>query len=201
MVGVSTILENRDVVEIRFHGRGGQGAVTAAQLLVEAALIENKWGQAIPLFGAERRGAPVVAFARIGSSRKTFHSSVRSPDVVVVLDPYVLLVVDVFQGLKRKGIVVLNYPRKPVEYLSKLSTINARICYVDATSIAMKLGLIVAGWPVVNTSMLGAFSKATGIVSIMSVEKAIKNRWKSTLGESNAMAARTAFEKTVCLEV
>jgi len=188
-------------VEIRFHGRGGQGAVTAAQLLVEAALLEGKWGQAIPLFGAERRGAPVVAFARIGVSKTSFHSSVRSPDIIVVLDPYVLLVVDVFNGLKENGFVVLNYPRKPVLYAEKLREINASICYVNATDIAVKLNLVVAGWPVVNTSMLGALSKATGVVSIGSIEKAIRNRWRGRLGEANARAARLAYEKTSCMRV
>ncbi|MET1102107.1 MAG: 2-oxoacid:acceptor oxidoreductase family protein [Pyrodictiaceae archaeon] len=191
----------RDKLEIRFHGRGGQGAVTAAQILVEAALYEDKWGQAIPLFGAERRGAPVVAYARIAKRKLSYHSSVKSPDVVVVLDPYVVMVVNVFEGLKNGGVVVMNYHREPIEYASELSKAKASLCYVDATRIALKYGLVVAGWPVVNTAMLGALSKATSVVSIESIEKAITRRWRGGLGEANAMAARTAFNETKCLEV
>ncbi len=189
------------VVEIRFHGRGGQGAVTAAQVLVDAALLEGKWGQAIPLFGAERRGAPVVAFARIGEEKYSFHSGVMEPDIVVVLDPYVLLVVDVFAGLKKGGVVVMNYPRRPADYTVKLSGHASKLCYVDATGIAKKLNLIVAGWPVVNTSMLGALARATGIVSIESIEEAIRRRWGGRLGEVNANAARMAYNETDCLQL
>ncbi len=194
-------LEGKDIIEIRFHGRGGQGAVTAAQILVDAALLEGKWGQAIPLFGAERRGAPVVAYARIGEKPKTYHSSVLRPDVVVILDPYVLLVANVFEGLRERGVVVLNYHSEPREYYDKIRSISPRLCYVDATGIAKKLNLIVAGWPVVNTSMLGALAKATGIVSIESIEEAIRRRWKGSLGEANAKAARTAYFETKCVNL
>ena len=178
-------------VEIRFHGRGGQGVVTAAQILVEAALLDGLWGQAIPLFGAERRGAPVVAYARLSKSPLTYHSGIRRPDVVVVLDPYVLKLVNVLEGLKEGGMVIVNSPKPPVDLVGR----GYRVYYVNATRIAIELGLVVAGWPVVNTAMLGAVSRVLGLVSIESVVNAIKSRWPGKLGEANAEAARKAFHE------
>ena len=182
------------VVEIRFHGRGGQGAVTAATLLVSAALHDGKWGQAIPSFGAERRGAHVMAFARVAPSPVPVHSQVRSPHVVVVLDPGLMIAErgKVLRGLRSGGVVVANLPSPlPVEG-------DARLYYVDATRIAKQLGLIVAGWPVVNTSILGALARATGLVSIEAVEKAILEHWSSRpkVARLNAEAARRAYEET-----
>ncbi|WP_460124588.1 2-oxoacid:acceptor oxidoreductase family protein [Stetteria hydrogenophila] len=177
------------MVEVRFHGRGGQGAVTAANLLVEAAVLEGKYAQAFPHFGAERRGAPVVAFARISDRPIDRHSQVRSPDVAVVLDPVLFSLVDVTEGLKPGGVVVVNSPSRPRELKA------GRVVCVDATGIARSLGLVVAGWPVVNTGILGALVKATGLVSLESVVKAIKSRWPGSLGEANAEAATRAYEE------
>jgi len=178
------------LVEIRFHGRGGQGAVTAANLLADAAVREGKYAQAFPYFGAERRGAPVVAFARISDRPIEIHSKIENPDIIVVLDPKLFELTDVTAGLKDGGIVVANSPRRPpVDE-------KYRVFCVDATRIARELGLIVSGWPVVNTTMLGAFVKATGIVGIDSVIEAIKNEFSGKLGELNAEAARRALEET-----
>jgi len=183
----------REVTEVRFHGRGGQGAVTAATLLVSAALLEGKWGQAIPSFGAERRGAHVLAFARVAPRPVPIHSQVRSPHVVTVLDPGLLLAErsKVLHGLRPGGIVVANLP-KP------LGAGGARLFHVDATRIAKELGLVVAGWPVVNTAMLGALARATGLVGIEAVEEAIRGFWSSRprVAELNAKAARLAYEQT-----
>ncbi len=184
------MINSYDIIELRFHGRGGQGAVTAAQLLVAAAVKEGKWGQAIPLFGAERRGAPVVAYARISSSRIPLHSKVKSPDVVVVLDPYILMFVNVLEGLKPGGSVVVNSKSPP-----KLDLKGIKLVYVDATSIAKKLGLVIAGWPVVNTAILGAIAKL-GIVRVDSIVDAVKERWPGDLGERNAQAVIKAYELT-----
>lgn len=178
--------------EVRFHGRGGQGAVTAANILVAAATKEGKWGQAIPSFGAERRGAPVVAFARISNEPIKRRSQVYAPDAVVVLDPAIYKVVDVVAGLKDGGVLVLNSPVKPDVLTSK----PHRVFYVDANAIAEELKLIVAGWPVVNTAMLGALVKATNIVSLNAVVETIKDVWKGKLGELNALAAKVAYERT-----
>jgi len=182
--------------EVRFHGRGGQGVVTASRLLVEAAFIEGKWGQSIPMFGAERRGAPVQAFSRISSEPIRRHSQIYEPDVVVVFDPKIFGVVDVLHGLKKGGILIVNDKRRPEELGYK----GFKVGTVDATGIAVKLGLYFAGFPAVNTAMVGAVAKATGIVSIDSVVKAITSAWSGKLGELNAEAAKLAYDSIVIWE-
>jgi len=176
--------------EIRFHGRGGQGVVTAATLLAEAAVLDGLWSQAIPFFGAERRGAPVVAFTRISDKPIRIHSQVYSPDMVVILDEKLLQLETVLKGLKSNGVIIVNSSKE----LEKLGKLNWRVFLVDATSIALRLGLIVAGWPIVNTAMLGAIAKTLGIISIDSIEKCIKMKWSGKIGEKNALAARLAYE-------
>lgn len=182
--------------EVRFHGRGGQGVVTAARLLVEAAFIEGKWGQSIPMFGAERRGAPVLAFARISSSPIRRHSQIYSPDAVVVLDSKILNLVDVTRGLKSNGIVLINSRRS----VSDFQFDGFRVGVVDATGIAVDLGLYFAGFPAVNTAMIGALSRVTDIVSIDSIIQAINNAFSGTLAKKNADAARWAYNKVSFLE-
>ncbi|RJS79578.1 pyruvate ferredoxin oxidoreductase subunit gamma [Candidatus Bathyarchaeota archaeon] len=177
--------------EIRIHGRGGQGAVTAAQLLAHAAFLEGKWVQAFPYFGAERRGAPVKAFARISDEPILVHSQVYNPDYIVVLAPKLQEVVDVTEGLKKDGLILINTRKKPEEVDLK----NWRIATVDATGIALELNLLVAGQPVVNTSILGAFAKATGEVKLESVLKVIRETWSGSIGEINAKAAELAYER------
>lgn len=179
--------------EIRIHGRGGQGAVTAAQLLAHAAHIEGKYVQAFPYFGAERRGAPVKAFARISDSPILLHSQIYNPDYVVVLDPQLHKIIDVTEGLKKGGVIVLNTTKSP----SELNLGNWHVAVVDATGIALELGLRVAGQPIVNTSMVGAFSRATGEVRLESVLKAIRENWRGSAGEKNARAAELAYERLV----
>ena len=185
----------KSTVELRFHGRGGQGAVTAATLLVRAALLEGKWGQAIPSFGAERRGAHVLAFARVAEKPVPLHSMVRRPDVVAVLDPSLITVEKkkVLHGVKPGARIVANLP-EPVD----LGSPDTRLYWVNATRIAQELGLVVAGWPVVNTAMLGALARATGLVSIDSVVEAIMEYWSSRprVAELNAEAARRAYAET-----
>lgn len=179
--------------EIRIHGRGGQGAVTAAELLAHAAHMEGKYVQAFPYFGAERRGAPVKAFARISDSPILLHSQVYTPDYVVVLDPQLYKIIDVTEGLKKDGIVVLNTTKRPDSFNFK----EWRVATVDATGIALELGLRVAGLPVVNTSILGAFSGATGEIQLESVLKVIKENWRGSAGEKNARAAELAYERLI----
>jgi 2-oxoacid:acceptor oxidoreductase gamma subunit (pyruvate/2-ketoisovalerate family) len=177
--------------EIRIHGRGGQGSVTAAELLAHAAFVEGKWVQAFPYFGAERRGAPVKAFARISDKPILVHSQVYNPDYVIVLDPVLYKVVDVTEGLKKDGIVIMNTTKKPEETGLK----GWRIAVVDATGIALGLNLLVAGLPVINTSILGAFAKATGEVKLASVLEVINETWSGSAGEKNAKAAELAYER------
>ena len=177
--------------EIRIHGRGGQGSVTAADLLAHAAFMEDKWVQAFPYFGAERRGAPVKAFARISDEPILVHSQVYTPDYVIVLDHAIYKVVDVTEGLKKDGVIVVNTTKKP----SELGLKGWRIATVDATGIALELNLLVAGLPIVNTSIVGAFAKATGEVKLTSVLKAINETWTGGAGEKNARAAELAYER------
>ena len=179
--------------EIRIHGRGGQGGVTAAELLARAAFKEGKWVQAIPFFGAERRGAPVKAFARLSNEPILVRSQIYNPDYVIVLDSGLLNLVDVTEGLKKDGIVIVNTRMKPDE----LNLKQGRIATVDATGIALELQLVVSGLPVLNTTMLGAFSKATSEVKLESVIDAIRQMWSGAAGEKNAKGAALAFERLV----
>lgn len=178
------------LTEIRIHGRGGQGGVTAAELLACAAFKEGKQVQAFSFFGAERRGAPVKAFARISDEPIMIRSQVYNPDYVMVLDSTLLQVVNVAEGLKKDGIIIINTTKKP----DKFELEGYRVAVVDATGIALKLKLIVAGLPVVNTPMLGAFAKATEKVELGSVVEAIKEEWSGPAGEKNANGATLAYK-------
>lgn len=181
------LLNGDHVLEVRFHGRGGQGAVTAANLLSDAAFREDKDVQSFPFFGVERRGAPVTAFARLDDEPIRIKSQIYEPDVVVVLDNTLLDVVDVTEGLKDEGKVILNTENSPGEVdlnVDKLST-------VDATGIALDI----LDKDISNTSILGAFSKVTGYVDINSVTEAIEDNFEEDLGKKNAKAAKKAFEE------
>lgn len=179
------------LVEIRFHGRGGQGAVTASKLLVEAALLEGKWGQSFPFFGAERRGAPVTAYARISDSPIKIHQQIYEPDIVVVLDPKIFQIVDITEGLKRDGIIIVNTKENPRDYGLE----SFKVYGVNATDICLKLGLVMAGWPLVNTSILGAISRVTNVVKMDSIIKVVKSTWPGEVGEKNAKAVLIAYEE------
>ena len=168
------------MMEIRFHGRGGQGAVTAAEVLAIAAFSDGKYSQAFGKFGPERRGAPVQSFTRVDEKPIRIRQEVYEPDIVIVLDPGLMKVVDVKQGLKENGIVIINTKDK----------VAGAWC-VDATEIALET----IGKPIVNTAMLGAFSKASkGAVSLDSIVAAIKERFPGELGEKNAKAIAKASE-------
>jgi pyruvate ferredoxin oxidoreductase gamma subunit len=177
--------------EIRIHGRGGQGGVTAAELLAHAAFKEGKWVQAIPFFGAERRGAPVKAFTRISDEPILIRSQVYNPDYVMVLDSTLPEIIDVTEGLKKDGIIIVNTAKEP----KKLDIKGYHVATVDATGIALELGLLVAGLPVLNTSMLGAFAKATEEVKLQSVMKTIEERWPGPVGKKNAEGAAEAYKR------
>jgi len=174
---------------VRFHGRGGEGVVIAAELLVDAAFKEGKSVQAFPCFGGERRGAPVTAFFRISDRPIRLRGPLYEPHYVVVLSPFLSEGVNVTEGVKKGGLLLVNGPgrRKRLEYE------GYRVVKIDATKIAVKLGLVVAGSAVVNTVMLGAFVRATKLVSIDSLQEAIKTRWPGQLGEKNAQAAMLGY--------
>jgi len=172
------------MIEIRFHGRGGQGAVTAARLLAEAAFLEGKYSQAFPSFGAERRGAPILAFTRINNKPIRIRTQVYEPNHVVVLDPTLIEAVNVASGLKRGGVVVIN-SREPHKFT------GAKVASIDATSIAIEN----LGVPITNTVMLGALVKMTKIVSLDSIVKAVQNTFKGKLAEKNVAAIKLAYER------
>ena len=185
-------MSSKELVEIVFHGRGGQGSVTAANLLVAAALKDgNKGVQAFPFFGAERRGAPVRAFARISGNEIHLRSEIYTPDIVIVLDENLMNIVDVLKGLKKSSVILINTRKKPDEFdFSK----KFNVATVDATGIALKHEILVGGIPVVNTPILGAVPKILDRVTLKSIQNVIKNKWKGEGGETNIKAAQDAYE-------
>jgi len=187
----------RKCIEVRWHGRGGQGAVTAANILAEAAYYQGYKGvTAAPFFGAERRGAPIIASNRFGwEPIKTF-SLVTHPDVVVVLDETLLKVVDVAAGVRPDGIVIVN-TAKPPEAVELKAAVN--IATTNATDWAREAGLIVSGSLIFNTTILGGFSKATGLVSMESIEAALRNHFQGQAADKNVRGAWLAYEGTISL--
>ena len=177
--------------EIRWHGRGGQGAVTAAEVLAIAAFKDGKFSQAFPHFGVERRGAPVMAFTRIDNKFIRLREHVYNPDYVVVLDPTLISAVDVTQGLKQDGMIIINTTKSADEIKQKIGK-DYTVRVVDATNIALE----VIGKPFVNMPMLGAFAKATGVVSINSVQEAIREKFKENklVTEKNVEATLKTYE-------
>ncbi|BDR91237.1 2-oxoacid:acceptor oxidoreductase family protein [Vulcanisaeta souniana] len=176
------------VTEFVILGRGGQGGVTAARILVSAALKDGKWGQAIPEFGAERRGAVVKSYARIADKPVPLHSNVKKADVLIVLISNVLDLVNIDELMKsRDSIIIVNSP-------SPIKT-GYRTYYVDATSISEKLGLIIAGWHIVSTPLLGAVARVTGVVSLESIINSLPEFvGRENLVKLNAEAVKLGYE-------
>ncbi len=183
---------SKDLVEIVFHGRGGQGSVTAANLFVAAALKDgNKGVQAFPFFGAERRGAPVRAFARISGDEIHLRSEIYTPDIVIVLDESIMDMVDVLKGLKKNGRILINTTKNPKDFdFSK----KYDVATVDATSIALKHEILVGGIPVVNTPILGAVPKIFDRVTLKSIQDTVKDKWKGEQGNKNVKATQDAYD-------
>lgn len=177
--------------EVRFHGRGGQGAVTAANILAIAAFKEGKDVQAFPMFGVERRGAPVMAFTRMDEKPIDLKTQIYEPDAVIVLDPTLLEVVDVAKGLKPGGMIIINSIKEPSEFEFK----DAKVFTVDATSIAANNKLGSRTNPIVNTAILGAYSKAVGNVGMKAISEAIKEN-APLKPEENIKAAEDANNET-----
>jgi len=185
-------VSSKTLVEICFHGRGGQGSVTAANLLVAAALKDgNKGVQAFPLFGAERRGAPVKAFARISDDEIHLRSEVYSPDIIIVLDESIIGIVDVLKDLKKNGKILINTTKEPEDF--DFSNKN-KVATVDATGIAIKHDILIGGIPVVNTPILGAVPKIIDRVTLSSVQDVIRIKWKGEGGEINVKATQDAYD-------
>jgi len=181
------------MIEIRFHGRGGQGSVTSAELLALAAIGEGKYAQAFPRFGPERRGAPVVAFCRISDQPIKIRANVYEPDIVVVLDSTLLKIVNVAAGMKPKGILVTTSKDSP-EKVKELLKIKNRLAVVDAIKIAMEI----LGVPITNTAMLGSLVKASELIRKESFVPPLKERF-GRIAEKNISAFERAYQETVLI--
>jgi len=173
------------MIEIRFHGRAGQGIVTAAELLAQAAAMEGKYSQSMPVFGSEKRGPPVASFCRIDDQPLRMREEIKHPDIVVVAEPSVMEEVKVEGGLKKEGIILINSIKKPSEL--KLSTKKA--VTVNGTAIAVKH----LGKPITNTVMLGALVKLTGIVKLESIHKAVIQKFPGPIGDQNWAIIQEAY--------
>jgi 2-oxoacid:acceptor oxidoreductase gamma subunit (pyruvate/2-ketoisovalerate family) len=180
--------------EIRWHGRGGQGAITAAKIVAQAAYLEGYQGvTAAPSFGAERRGAPVSASTRISPEPVMLVSQVERPNAVVVLDHTLLKYQEVTGGLDREGWLVVNTWQHPKELNIEG---NFNIATADATRVCLELGLTVAGLTVVNTAILGALIRATKVVGMASIGKAIRERFSDNAIDINLAAITKTYEIT-----
>lgn len=172
--------------ELRIHGRGGQGSVTAAELIAVAAFEGGSYSQAFPAFGVERRGAPVQAFVRIDDKKIRLRSQIYEPDYIIVQDSTLSRDVNVFQGLKNGGIAIVNTEKKPDYKIPE----GVRLITIDATSIALKA----IGLPITNTALMGAFAAATGLIQFTALENALNHRFPKELAAKNIAAAKVAFD-------
>jgi len=185
----------KKILEVRWHGRGGQGAWTASELLARAAIAEGKHIQSFPDFGPERMGAPVTAFTRISSEPIHLHCAVYNPDVVAVLDPTLLKAVKVADGLNEEGgNIIVNSEDEPAKLRKMLGTDKGKIWSVPATKIAIRI----LGMPITNTAMLGAVARVTGAVSLSTVEKMIRGRFRPDVAEKNLAVVKEAYEGAKC---
>lgn len=182
------------MIEMRFHGRGGQGAVTSAELVAQAAIGTGKYATAFPSFGPERRGAPVVAFARVDDKPIRLRSKIYYPDVVIVLDPSLLEIANPTQGLREDGILVVNSMLDPQTLRSQLSY-SGRLALVDAGRIAKE----VIGLPITNTTMVGALVKGTSLLKVESLKEPFNKRF-GKIAARNIQAMERAYEETTIYE-
>lgn len=178
------------MTEIRIHGRGGQGSVTAAELIAVAAFYGGKFSQAFPNFGVERRGAPVTAYARIEDKYIRLRSQISEPDYIIVQDASLVGDVDIFGGAKKGTVVLINTEKKAKDFSASS---GAEIKTIKAT----ELGLELIGKPIINTILLGAFAAMSGLISLEAVERAIKERFSGEMGEKNVLAARKGYEMMI----
>ena len=172
--------------ELRIHGRGGQGSVTAAELIATAAFTAGVFSQAFPAFGVERRGAPVQAFVRFSDEKIRLRSQVYEPDYVIVQDSTLIRDVNVFSGMKDGGIVLINTEKKG-EYNVPA---GVKVIAFDATKIAIEE----IGLPINNTTLMGAFAAASGKITLEALKGAIEERFPGKLAATNFAAAKRAYE-------
>jgi len=183
-------------IEVRWHGRGGQGIVTVSRMLAQAALLDGKYAQAFPEFGPERRGAPVTGYTRISDEPILIHSQIYNPSIVVVVDPTLIGKVDVAMGLTSKGLIVAHFDKSPEELRKILGVKDARVYTADA----MKIALDILGRPIYNTAMLGVLLRAAPLATMDSLTKVIKERFPGALGEKNVAVVKRAYEEAIGVE-
>jgi 2-oxoacid:acceptor oxidoreductase gamma subunit (pyruvate/2-ketoisovalerate family) len=180
------------VDEVRFHGRAGQGIVTASRLFAQAAIIDGKYAQAFPDFGPERLGSPLAAFARVDSQPIEIRSQVYTPNAVTVFEDSLLRIVPVTQGMVTKGKLVVNWTKQGTDELRELGEkAGVSVLFVNANKIAMEL----IGSPVVSTIMLGALAQASGLVSVDALETTVRQRFHGKMSETNAQMVRMGFKE------
>lgn len=183
---------NGHMTEIRWHGRGGQGVVTAGKLLADTALGAGQYFQAFPDYGPERMGAPIRAFTRISDKPITIHSQIEKPDVVLVLDPTILGSVNVAEGLKAGGAIIINTPESPQKMRKVLGVqSNARVFTVNASSIAIEE----MGREITNTPMIGAFAAVTGIFPMKELIEQTRHKFEGKLSVELVEANVRAIER------
>ena len=180
------------MIEVRFHGRGGQGAVTSAELIALAAIELGKFAQSMPAFGPERRGAPVQAFLRVSDEKIRIRAEVLKPNIVAVLDDGLIDIFDVTSGLKEDGFIVVNTTKSEAE-IRKAMNYDGKLAVIDALKIALEELKV----PITNTTLIGALIKATEIVSLDDVIKQIEYRFNAKLAERNVKALKRAYKETV----
>lgn len=183
------------MLEIRFHGRGGQGAVTSAEIIALAAIEKGRFAQSMPSFGPERRGAPVLAYLRVSDKKIRIRAEITKPDIVVVLDDSLMQVVDVTSGLKGNGLLVVN--TKEDEDAIRIQTgFGGKIATADALGIALEI----LGLPITNTAMIGALIKASSVVGIDDAVAQLSHRFNPKLAEKNTRAMKKTYEITAIYE-
>lgn len=183
------------ITEVRWHARAGQGAVTAAKTLAESALNVGLHSQAFPDYGPERSGAPLRAYNRISDQPLRMHCGVTSPDVVLVLDPTLVGVVNVADGAKENTVVIINTPETPAKMRAKIKLKGGKVYTVDATKIALET----IGRPIPNTPMMGALIKATGLLKIddvkRDIETALGKKFSQKVIDGNLAAVDRAYKE------
>jgi 2-oxoacid:acceptor oxidoreductase gamma subunit (pyruvate/2-ketoisovalerate family) len=180
----------REIIEIRWHGRGGQGAITAAKIVANAAFSSGYAGVVMsPTFGTERRGAPVSTSLKLSRKKIYDLSPIENPDIVIVLDPMIVEEAPVADGLKPGGLIIINSPRRAKDYKFK----GMKVAVSDVTRLAGEAGLIKG---IVNSGIIGAFAKASGLLDLDLLLKAIEEEFKGRKPLENAQAARLVYENT-----
>jgi len=185
----------KKITEVRWHGRGGQGAVTASKLLATSALAEDKYIQAFPEYGPERMGAPIQSFTRISDMPIRIHCHVTNPDMVAVLDPTLIGPVDITEGLTDDGIIVINTSESPAQIRNRLQLKGRKVFTVDASKIALEE----LGRPMPNTPMIGALIKATELLKLDNVIDDIKKKFAGKFSQKiidgNVNAIKRAYQE------